>query len=214
MSSFPGRTASIQRSLYNPRYTHAAIYLGPGPDGVALLAEAVSEELAAGLGEIRAVPIEQALPWRGADAVDIFRLQGGLPSSEREELVRFVRGIVNGGSRFWSTGEEFAALYTVWLQWDQRRDRPVQEARFRAALERLQAHKLSLGRFNCATLVWRAYWEASKGRVDLGDPNRMEFAGRLATAFTPAFLERVRPYFLGPDALYLSGRLERVAASK
>ena len=209
-----GSEASIQRSLYNPRYTHAATYLGPGPDGAALLAEAVSEELAAGLGEIRAVPIEQSLPWRGADAIDIFRLKEGLPPAEREQLIGFVRGRVNRGLRFWSTGEEFAALYNVWLQWDQRRDRPLQEGRFRAALDRLQAHKFSLDRFNCATLVWRAYREASNGRVDLSDPNRMEFGGRLATAFTPAFLERVRPYFLGPDALYLSGRLERVTASK
>ena len=209
-----GSETSIQRSLYNPRYTHAAMYLGPGPNGAALLAEAVSEELAAGLGEIRAVPIEQALPWREADVIDIFRLKDGLPPSERQQLIGFVRGRVNRGLKFWSTAEEFAALYTVWLQWDQRRDRPVQEARFRAALDRLQAYKLSLDRFNCATLIWRAYWEASEGRIDLGSPNRMEFGGRLATAFTPAFLERVRPYFLGPDALYRSGRLERVTATQ
>ena len=203
---------SIQTALYEPRYTHAALYLGPGPDGAALLAEAVNEESAGGLGEVRAVPIEQTLEWREAQSIDIFRLRGGLSSPDREAVLAFARGVVSRGLKFWTTGEEFAALYAVWLQWDQHRDRPVHAARFQQALNRLQTHKFSMEKFNCATFIWRAYWEGSQERIDLGDPNRMKFGGRLAAAFTPAFLDRVRPYFLGPDSLYLSGRLEQVTA--
>jgi hypothetical protein len=204
---------SVQRTLYDARYTHSAMYLGPGSDGAALLAEAVNEEAAAGLDTIRAVPIEQSLVWR-ADTADIFRLKDGLAPAERAAFVAFLRGVVNRGLKFRSTAEEFSALYNAWLQWDAKHDRPVQEARFQAALDRLHAHKSSLEKFNCTTLVWRAYQEASKGRIDLGDPNRMQFTGRLAGGFTPAFLERLRPYLLGPDAFYLSGRLEKVTAAK
>ena len=203
---------SIQTALYDPRYTHAALYVGPGPDGAALIAEAVSEESAGGLGEVRAVPIEQTLEWREAQSIDIFRLKGGLSPPDREAVLAFARAVVNRGLKFWTAGEEFAALYAVWLQWDQHRDRPVNAARFQQALDRLQTHKFSLERFNCATFIWRAYREGSHARIDLGDPNRMKFGGRLARAFTPAFLDRVRPYFLGPDSLYRSGRLEQVAA--
>jgi hypothetical protein len=205
---------SSQKFLYNPRYTHAALYLGAGSSGVALVAEAVSEELAQGLGEIRAVPIERTLAWREATSVDIFRLKGGLSPTERDAVLDFARGAASRDLKFWTAAEETAALYTVWLRWDVQRDRPLDAVLFQQALDRLRTGKFSLERFNCATLVWRAFLEGSKGRIDFSDPNRIEFGGQLATAFTAAFLERLRPYFFGPDSLFRSGKLDRVAASQ
>jgi len=203
---------SWQESLYNPRYTHAALYLGAGPDGAALIAEAVDEDSVGGLEEIRAVPIEQTLEWRVAKFIDVFRLKGGLSPTDREGVLGFARGVVNRGLKFWTTAEEVAALYAVWVQWDPQSGRPFNAVHFQQALDRLRANKFSVERFNCTTLVWRAFREGSKGRIDLGDPNRLELGGNLATAFTPAFLQLLRPYFLGPDTLYRSGKIEKVAA--
>ncbi len=171
---------SWQESLYNPRYTHAALYLGAGPDGAALIAEAVDEESVGGLDEVRAVPIEQTLEWHVAKFIDVFRLKGGLPPADREAVLGFARGVVNRGLKFWTTPEEVAALYAVWLQWDAQNDRPFHAVHFQQALDRLRANKFSLDRFNCTTLVWRAFREGSKGRIDLGDPNRLELGGNLA----------------------------------
>ena len=190
---------SPQIMLYQPRYTHAALYLGAGSDGAAAVAEAVSEETAEGLGEVRSVPIEQTLAFHATQKVDFFRLKGGLNPQEREAILRFAGGTVNRGLKFWTASDDFGAIYNVWLQWDQQHDRPFNEAAFKKALDGLRSRMFSDQRFNCTTLVWRAYWEGSKGRIDLADPNRMGLGGQLARAFSAAFLNRVLPDFITPD---------------
>lgn len=198
---------SPQNALYAPVYTHAALYLGAGAGGAAEIAEAVSEESADGLGEVRSVPIEESLAWRTAQKIDLLRVNGGLGPRDRESILRFAKGLVNRELKFWSASDDFGAVYSMWLQWDPQHDRPLNPVRFQKALDGLRARKFSDQRFNCTTLVWRSYWEGSQGQIDLAAPNRMTLGGQFAHAFTPAFLGRVLPDFLTPDSLYRSGKL-------
>jgi len=201
---------SEQTDLYNAVYTHAGIYFGPAPDGAALIAEAVTAADAEGLGEVRTVPIEQSLAFRLGTSVAILRPSTALRPVEERALVEFLGSVANRGLKYWSVAEDFSNMYSAWVLWDSRADRPRDPAAFERVVERLNASKLTTARFNCAGLIWRAYWTATQGRVDLATPNRAEIGGRLAGAFTPAFLARVQPYFISPDTLYRSGKLVEV----
>lgn len=205
---------SPQIALYNPQFTHAALYLGPGRSGQALVAEAVSEEASEGLGEVRSVAIEHSLAWRTAQRVEFLRLRNGLDPAQRQAILRYARGEVNRGLKFWSAADDFGAVYKVWLKWDQKNDRPLDASRFDKALDGLRARMISDQRFNCTTFVWRTYWEGSKGRINLTEPNHMGLGGQLTHAFSPAFLQRVLPDFITPDSLYFSDKLSRVQRSR
>jgi len=201
---------SEQTDLYNAVFTHAGLYFGPGSDGVPLMAEAVTAADAEGLGEVRTVPIEQSMAFRRGQSVTILRPAVPLNTRERLALFEFLGSVVNRGIRYWSAAEDFSNLYTAWILWDPRADRPRDPARFSHVLESLESRKFATDRFTCAGLVWRAYWAATQGRVDLASPNHTEIGGRLAGAFTPGFLGRVQPYYISPDSLYRSGKLLEV----
>ena len=201
---------SEQSDLYNAVFTHAAIYYGPSADGVPLIAEAVTAEDAQGLGEVHTVPIEQSMAFRRGERVAICRPVASLSLRERRSLLDFLGGVVNRGLRYWSTAADFSYLYSAWMLWDPRDDRPRDEARFARIVQVMESRKLSTDRFTCATLVWRAYWSATEGRLDLASPNRAKIGGRLAGAFKPGFLQRVSPYYITPDSLYESGKLSEV----
>ncbi|MEI9814344.1 MAG: hypothetical protein WDO18_17640 [Acidobacteriota bacterium] len=57
----------------NATFSHSAVYLGPDRDGMALLAEAVTEGDAEGMGEVRAIQIELSHPYKHAERVSILR---------------------------------------------------------------------------------------------------------------------------------------------
>ncbi len=201
---------SQQADLYDAVFTHAGLYYGPSADGVPLIAEAVGPDDAEGLGEVRTVPIEQSFPFRRGENVAILRPAQPLTKSEQQELLEFLGRVVNKGLRYWSAAEDFSNMYSAWILWNPRADRPRDPVRFERIVHRLESSKLATDRFTCASLVWRAYWTATGGRVDLATPNRAEIGGRLGGAFTPGFLARVRPYFISPDSLYRSGKLVEV----
>ena len=200
---------SNQSQLYSPTYTHAALYLGPRADGVPLIAEAVTGEQAASNDPVGAVPLSESLGWRNADRVAIFRPNPPLTPAERARAIAWTRETTARGLPFWSVTEDFGLLFRVWLMWDPRLDAPRDPRGFEHVLEALRARKLALDRFDCATLVWRAYWEATHGRVDLSVPNRVAFGGVGAT-MSARFLARLRPNFLLPDTFALNGKLEPV----
>jgi len=198
---------SEQADLYDAEFTHAAIYDGPSWEGAPLIAEAVTAEDAQGLGEVRTVPIEQSMAFRRGQRVAICRPVSPLRPRERRALLDFLGSVVNRGLKYWGTAEDFSYLYAAWMLWDQRADRPRDEARFARIVQVMESRKLATDRFTCATLVWRAYWAATEGNLDLASPNRAGIGGRLAGAFKPGFLRRVSPYYITPDSLYRSGKL-------
>ena len=199
-----------QDELYEPTYTHASVYVGGNSDGTPLVAEAVANDLAEGLGEVRAVPIERSLSFRDGARTGIFRVQPLLTFSQREAVVAYALSLVNRGLRFWSAADDFGALYRTLLLWDTKRDRPFDELRFHQALDALDRRKTALDRFNCATLVWRSYWEGTQHQIDLSEPNQVKVGGTLQGMATAAFIDRLRSHFVVPDTLYLSGKLLRV----
>lgn len=199
---------SAQNSLYRSTYTHAALYLGPAPDGTPLIAEAVNSDLAGGLGDVRAVSPELSLAFAGASRVDLFRFAGD-PSIPRRAAA-WTRSTVARSPSFWSTTEDFAAIYQLWRLWNFHTDAPFNRARFAAALARLRARKWSLDRFNCATLVWRAFYEAGGPSADLSTPNLAFDSGSVLGITTPALLARVRPVIIVADTLARNGLLRPV----
>jgi hypothetical protein len=201
---------SEQADLYNAVFTHAAVYFGPASDGAALMAEAVTAADAEGLGEVRTVPIEQSMAFRHGTTVAILRPAAPLSLGERQALLEFLGSVVNRGLRYWSAAEDFSNLYSAWILWDPRADRPRDPVRFARVLDTLESRKFATDRFTCAGLVWRAYWTATQGRVDLAAPNHAEIGGRLAGALTRGFLARVQPWYILPDSLYRSGKLVEV----
>ena len=201
--------SSLQVPIYNPRYTHAGIYLGPDPDGTPVILEPVTSENSASYGVIAAVPIEENLAFTRT-AVGLHRLQGGFRLGERDRLLAWGRTVANREASFWSVTRDFGALYRTWLMWDFEKDRPRNPAEFEAQIAALRARMNATDRFDCVTLVWQAYLAATEGRVDLRTPNRMRFEGA-GHAITPRFLAAVRPVLIVPDTLALNGKLALVA---
>ena len=199
-----------QAELFDPQFTHAGLYLGPDESGAPLVLEAVREELAEGLGEIRALPLEHSGLYRTPGQARIFRLARGVPPEQRDAIVRFGKSLLNRGLHY-RDAASFADLYSAWLLWDPRADRPRNSDRFDEVVTRLREQKESLTTFDCATLIWRAYWEGTDRQVDLSEPNRMEIRGQLAGKLSEAFLRRIRPYFLSVDTLYESSKLVEVS---
>jgi len=202
---------SEQGDLYNAVFTHAAICYGPSADGVPLIAEAVTAEDAQGLGEVRTVPIEQSMAYRRGERVAIYRSVAPLSLHERRALIEFLGSVVNHGLRYWSASEDFSNLYAAWLLWDPRADRPRDAGRFARLLNTMESRKLARDRFTCASLIWRAYWTATQGRLDLASPNCEHLGGRLGGALSPAFLRRIGSYYVSADSLLCGGKLREVA---
>jgi hypothetical protein len=198
---------SQQDALYQPVYTHAAIYIGPDPDGAPRLLEAVTEDLATPRGPIAAVPIEESLAWRIADRVDVFRLPGDLAPDDRARIVEWARRTANRGLPFRTS--EFGDIYRAWLLWDPKTDKPRDAAEFDRLIEDLRARLQATDAYDCATLVWHAYLDNTAGRIDLANPNRVTWAGAMKNE-SRRFEAILHPLVIVPDSFALSGKLRRV----
>ena len=138
------------------------------------------------MGEVRALPLERTWLYRDAVRADIYRLAQALRPEQRAAIVKFGRSVAAQHLPYRSTSS-FSDLYAAWLLWDPAADGPRNAERFDAALNRLREQKETLHSFDCATLVWRAYWEGTARTVDLGEPNRVELGGQLAGSLSAAF---------------------------
>ena len=197
---------SEQVQSYNPLYTHTALYVGPDADGTPMVLEPMlqSDETE---GVVGLVPLEQTVIWRESRAA-IYRLRAGFKPGERQALLAWARTTAAREIPFWSMTDDFGSLFRAWLLWDREHDRPLDRAAFNRLLASMHARTLATDRFNCVTLVWRAFLEATGGRVDLSRPNRaLESAG---AHVAPRFLAAIQPALLLPDTLALSGKLELV----
>jgi hypothetical protein len=201
--------SSLQVSVYDPHYTHAGLYLGPDPDGTPLILEPVTYKGSASYGVIAAIPIEESLAWMRAQT-GVFRLKTGLRPEERNRLLAWGRTLANREASFWSVTRDFGALYRTWLMWDFEKDQPRNTADFDQQIAMLRARLKATDRFDCVTLVWRAYNDATEGRVDLSTPNEARFQGA-GRSVTPRFLARIKPVLLVPDTFALNEKLVRVA---
>jgi hypothetical protein len=201
--------SSVQVTIYSPRYTHAGLYLGPDRDGTPVVLEPVANEGSASYGVIAAVPIEENLSWTCIET-GLYRLQGGFRPGERDRLLAWGRTIAKRALPFWSVGRDFGALYRTWLMWDFEKDRPRNPSEFESQIAELRARMTATDSFDCVMLVWQIYREGTKGRVDLGTPNRMTLAGA-GRPITPRFLDAVRPVVIVPDTFALNGKLALVA---
>lgn len=200
---------SAQDALYRPVYTHAALYIGPDADGAPRLLEAVTEEDASAEGPVAAVTIEQGLSWRGADRVDLFRLDGGLESEDQIKIVEWARRTAARGLPF--RASEFGDVYRAWLLWDPRSDRPRDAAEFERLLAELRARLQASDAYDCATLVWHAYLDNTARHIDLASPNRVTWGGALKNV-SGRFAATLHPLAIVPDSFALSGKLRRVGS--
>jgi hypothetical protein len=200
---------SLQVSIYNPRYTHAGIYLGPDPDGTPVVLEPAVNEVSESYGVIAAVPIEESLAFARVET-GLYRLKSGFRSGERDRLLAWGRTVAKREVPFWLATRDFGTLYRTWLMWDFEKDRPRNPAEFAAQIAALQARMNETARFDCVTLVWQAYRDATGGRVNLGTPNYAKFEG-VGRSITPRFLARVRPVLIVPDTFAMNGKLALVA---
>jgi hypothetical protein len=166
---------SQQHALYQPVYTHAALYIGPDAEGAPLLLEAVSEDNATPRGPVAELPIEESLAWRDADRVDIFRLAAGLSTEDRLRVVQWARRTAARGLPFRTA--EFGDLYRLWLLWDPKADKPRDAGEFQQLLGEMRTRLEAAGAYDCATLVWHAYRDNTAEHIDLASPNRVKFGG-------------------------------------
>jgi len=199
---------SQQDALYQPVYTHCALYVGPDADGTPLLLEAVSEDEATARGPVAAVPIDESLAWREADRVDVFRLATGLASEDRTRIVAWARRTAARGLPF--RDAEFGDIYRAWLLWDPKNDRPRDAAEFERLIGELRARLQASDAYDCATLVWHAYLDNTAAHIDLASPNRVKWGGAIERE-SKRLAAVLQPVIVLPDSLSLSGKLRRVA---
>jgi hypothetical protein len=198
---------SQQDALYQPVYTHAALYIGPDAEGAPLLLEAVSEDNATPRGPVSALPIEESLAWREADRVDIFRLAAGLSNKDRLRVAQWARRTAARGLPFRTA--EFGDLYRLWLLWDPKTDKPRDSGEFQQLLGEMRGRLESADAYDCATLVWHAYRDNTAEDIDLASPNRVKFGGA-AQRESERLAALLRPLLILPDSFALSGKLRRV----
>jgi hypothetical protein len=201
---FSRASESQQVSLYNPKFTHISLYAGPDPDGTPMVLEAVAERGDVPDGTVSLVALEDCLAWT-ADSVSIYRLRGGFRPGERDALIGWARTTAAREIPFWTLSEDFGTLFRAWMMWDRERDAPRDPAEFARLLTLLKERRNSNRRFNCATVVWRDFLDATHGRVDISEPNRASISW-----VTPKFMETIRPVLLIPDTIALSGKLEEI----
>jgi hypothetical protein len=198
---------SQQDALYQPVYTHSALYIGPDAEGAPRLLEAVTEDDASAQGPVAAVGIEQSLAWRKADRVDVYRLDRGLGKEDRIQIVEWARRTAARGLPF--RASEFGDVYRAWLLWDPRSDRPRDAAEFESLTAELRARLHSSDAYDCATLVWHAYLDNTAGHIDVANPNRVMWGGVMKDT-SKRFTAILRPLTILPDSFSLSGKLRRV----
>ncbi len=200
---------SQQDAIYNPIYTHSALYIGAAANGAARILEAVAEEDATARGPVAAVPVEQSLAFRFGGRIDLFR-KAGLSADDRTRIVAWSRRVASQGLPFW-TNQDFGDVYRAWLLWDQKSDRPRDEEAFQQLIHTMRARLEATNAFDCATLVWHAYRDNTDAHIDLASPNRVQWGGAAKSA-PPRLVEALQPWLIVPDTFALSGKLTQVRA--
>ena len=199
---------SRQDAIYKPTYTHSALYLGAGPDGAALVFEAVNEQEAGPNGPIAAVPIEQTLAFRYGDRIDLFRMRKDLSAPDRDRILAWSRHTATKGLPFLAD-EAFGDAYRIWLLWDQNADQPRDPAEVARIANTMRERLESTSAFDCATLIWHAYRDNTAAHIDLVHPSRAEWGG-LVKSLPPHLVETLAPLLIAPDSFAAGEKLVQV----
>jgi hypothetical protein len=174
-----------------------------------VILEPVTREDSGSYGVIAVVAIEENFAWRLAET-GLYRLKGGFQPGERDRLLAWGRTAAKRQAPFWSVSRDFGAIYRTWLMWDFKQDRPRNPAEFETQIAALGARMNATDSFDCVTLIWHGYREATGLRVDLATPNRTTFSGA-GRSITPRFVAAVKPVLIVPDTFALNGKLALVA---
>jgi hypothetical protein len=203
---------SPQIALYGPNYSHAALFLGGDTNGTPLIAEAVTAQEGGTLGQVRTVPLELSTVYTDGRLIDFYR-RFDITAAERIAIVSWASGITAQGLPYFNVATDLAGPFlTASLFWNFQTHQPTNTSRFNLALGYLSAEKFRLDKFICSTLVWRSYYEGTGHRVDISLPNNIAVSPASVLGnwvSDPAFIDRLRPYFVFPDTIALSGTLSR-----
>jgi hypothetical protein len=195
---------SIQTTLYGPTYTHAALFLGGDSNGTPLIAEAVPSGETGGSPEVRSLPLEPSTVFTDGMVVNFFRPLAALDAAGRTAVAAAAAGYTAQGLHYW-TLLDFGAFGAAWLWWNPTLHTPRNPYRFSKAEADLLSRKTMTVRFICSTLVWRAYFDATGGAIDISVPNNLTIAtGVLKPYVDPAFLQAIGPDFVFPDTIGLN----------
>ncbi len=199
--------SSIQATLYGANYTHAAIYLGGDVDGTPWIAEAVTSAEASYWGQVRSVLLEQSLLWTG-ERISAFTPTTPLSSDTRDAIVNWSNSITIKGLPYWDLVLDFGLILRAAGEF------PVEPELSNDGLVQLNALKHSVSKFICSTLVWRAYWEGTGGKLDISAPNNMSATAGSVLAFMPAlFLSELADVFVVPETFVRSPKLKQIAGT-
>ena len=100
---------SPQYVIYDPNYTHVALYLGGDPNGTPLIAKAVTAAEAGSLigtaGQVRSIPLDRSLMWTQSIRVSAWRPKVALPAATRNAIVAWAERTTSQGLPYWSDGD-------------------------------------------------------------------------------------------------------------
>ena len=202
--------SSAQVYAYGPNYSHTALYLGGDPNGAPLIAEAVTPDEAGAFGQVRTVTLEQSTVYTTDWRADVYR-RGDLSAAERAAVAAWAAGVTAQGLPYFNVSYDLVGPFGIAAAlWDFNRHVPINTVRFNSVLAvYINNEKIRTDKFICSTLVWRSIFEGTGHRVDVSLPNNIavspqSFLGRWSD---PAFINALRPYFVFPDTIALSGKL-------
>jgi hypothetical protein len=202
---------SPQIELYGATYSHTALYLGGDADGTPLIAESVTASEAGTFGQVRTVSLENSTVYTDGRRVDVFR-RGDFSPPERVAIVSWAAGVTVLGLSYWDIPGGLVAPFVAAAAalWDFELDQPRDDVLFGLALAAIEYEKFRTDTFICSTLVWRAYYEGTNQRLDLSQPNNIVVSptsvlGEWVT--NTGFIDHLRPFFVFPETIPLSGHL-------
>jgi hypothetical protein len=216
---------SPQYLLYGPKYTHTALYLGGDSNGTPLIAEAIRSDEAGSTpgtntGQVAQRALDQSFMWTQSTAVSALHPTVGLPGATRSAIVAWAQsitsqGFTSQGLPYWSDADLKLPLgaYLLYNAFGGVLSGGAL-TRFNLFLNELNSLKYSTSTFICSTLVWRAYYEGTKGTsqaMDLSNPNLMLPSYGSMTGFTlPFVVVDLRPVLVLPQTIAVSPQLSPI----
>jgi uncharacterized repeat protein (TIGR03803 family) len=185
-------------------YSHVALYIGGDSNGTPLIAEAVTAGEAGSLSPVRAAPLELSTVYTDGTRVDFYRSVNALSTTQKDAVVSWTLGTTSRGLPYWNIATDLGKLLWPNLWWNGSLHQPTNVTRFNQAVAALSATTRSTDKYICSTLVWQAYQQA--GIDFLSTPNKAHIGGILS-GLDPAYVDRIRPFFVFPDTILLSGKL-------
>lgn len=212
--------SSPQKTIYGATNTHVALYLGGDSNGTPIIAEAVTrgEARAAGVGQVRSLPLESSLIWDGSTRIFGFRPVNQLSGATRSAVVSWARSTTMLGLKYGPIEVEVVEIIVADEIWTLLSVLPVNyvpvlTSEFDRLLNDVDTDTQSTKTFICSTFVWRAYLEGTGHSLNLSTPNNMRISGLSflnVLPNSPTFVDQLRPVFIVPDTFATSPKLRQI----